>query len=103
MNGTIFLTRNIPIIVESSRNKLALNILHVMAGDVAKAGVTPSTGARFEVKLVPHDTREEETLHAALDALVQLSEVANNTFNRISDRFPSIQRGSYLGVADLEL
>jgi hypothetical protein len=46
----------------------------------------PSAGARFEVSLVPHDVREEESLHAALDALVRLSDVANRTFSRITDR-----------------
>jgi hypothetical protein len=40
----------------------------------------PSEGARFEVSLVPHDAREGESLHAALDALVRLSDVANSTF-----------------------
>ena len=46
----------------------------------------PSAGARFEVNLVPHDAREDEALHAALDALVQLSDVANRAFSRITDR-----------------
>jgi len=39
------------------------------------------------VSLVPHDAREGESLHAALDALVRLSDVANSTFSRITDRF----------------
>jgi len=46
----------------------------------------PSCGAKFEVQLVPHDAREEESLHAALDALVRLSDVANSVFNSITDR-----------------
>jgi hypothetical protein len=46
----------------------------------------PSEGARFEVSLVPHDAREGESLHAALDALVRLSDVANSAFSRITDR-----------------
>jgi len=46
----------------------------------------PSSGAKFEVQLVPHDAREEESLHAALDALVRLSDVANSVFNSITDR-----------------
>jgi len=48
--------------------------------------MAPSAGAKFEVRLVPHDSREEESLHHALDALVRLSGVANDIFNGITDR-----------------
>ena len=48
--------------------------------------VAPSACAKFDVPLVPHDAREEESLHSALDALVRLSDVANTIFNGITDR-----------------
>ena len=48
--------------------------------------VAPSACAKFGVQLVPHDAREEESLHSALDALVRLSDVANTIFNGITDR-----------------
>ena len=56
------------------------------AGQGRRMAGAPSEGARFEVSLVPHDAREGESLHAALDALVRLSDVANSTFSRITDR-----------------
>ena len=37
----------------------------------------PSLGARFETRLIPHDLREEEALHVTLDALSDLTVVAN--------------------------
>ena len=49
--------------------------------------IAPSAGAKFRVELVPHDAREEESLHSALESLVQRSDVANTIFNSITDRY----------------
>jgi hypothetical protein len=57
-----------------------------MVADKSASCHPPSAGAKFEVQLVPHDAREEEVLHGALDALVRLSDVANSIFDGITDR-----------------
>ncbi len=47
------------------------------------AGLPPSAGAKLELTEIPHDLREEEGLHAALDALQALAVVADEVLSGI--------------------
>jgi hypothetical protein len=57
------------------------------------AGLPPSAGAMLEIAEISHDLREEEGLHAALDALQSLALIADQVLSGIM-----VRRNPYLYV-----
>ena len=63
------------------------------------AGIPPSAGAKLEITEISHDLREEEGLHAALDALQALAVITDEVLTGIM--VGSVPCSSILAVVPL--